>query len=203
MPRPPDAGNRPASPIEDRSLRPLLLLHVCCGPCATHAIDRLQIEYHLIAFFFNPNVYPQEEYERRLRAAATVCRACGVPMWLPEYAPAAWERAVRGHEDEPEGGKRCLACFSLRLRCTAAAGQRAGIPGLATTLTVSPHKDSGAIHRIGQEKAATHGLFFVSEDFKKNHGFQKSVQRSRELGLYRQRNCGCRFSQRAATVSRS
>jgi len=158
-------------------------------------IDRLRYKYHLIGFFFNPNIHPDEEFIRRLRAVATVCRATGVALWVPENDPATWTNAVRGREDDPEGGERCRVCFSVRLEGTAAAAQRASIPGFATTLTISPHKDSRFIHGIGQKTADTYQRFFISEDFKKKNGFQKSVQKSKELGLYRQRYCGCRFSQ--------
>jgi len=173
---------------------PTLLLHICCGPCAADVIDRLRNRYHLIAFFFNPNIHPEEEFDRRLVAAATVCRISGVALWVPANDPGMWIHAVRGTESAPEGGGRCRICFSFRLACTAAAARQASIPWFATTLTTSPHKDARVIHGIGEELAVRHQRLFLAEDFKKGGGFQESVRKSRQWGLYRQRYCGCRFS---------
>jgi len=94
----------PAFPGEKK--RPLLL-HLCCGPCAVHVIDLLKNEYHLIGLFINPNIQPEEEFARRLRAAARVCRSSGTALWIPDHRPERWQAAVRGHEDAPEGGQRC------------------------------------------------------------------------------------------------
>jgi epoxyqueuosine reductase len=171
-----------------------LLLHLCCGPCATHAMTLLHREYHLIGFFCNPNIHPEGEYYRRLHAVATACRESRVSLWIPGYDSEPWENGVRDRDLDAEGEERCRICFQIRLETTALAAQRASIPCFATTLTVSPHKDSRVIHQIGKELAGRYGRVFLSEDFKKENGFHKSVQKSRELGLYRQKYCGCRFS---------
>jgi epoxyqueuosine reductase len=154
----------------------------------------LQQEYHLIGLFFNPNIYPEGEFYRRLHAATTVCRESGVSLWIPGYDPEPWEIGVRGRGLDAEGGERCRICIQMRLETTALAAQRASIPFFTTTLSVSPHKDSRVIQGIGKELARKYGRVFLSEDFSKENGFHKSVQKSRELGLYRQKYCGCRFS---------
>jgi len=154
----------------------------------------LQREYHLVGFFFNPNIHPEGEFYRRLHAVATVCRESGVSLWIPGYDPEPWELGVRGRDLDAEGGERCRICFQLRLETTALAAQRASISTFSTTLSVSPHKDGRVIHRIGKRLAEKYGRVFLLDDFKKENGFHKSVQKSRELGLYRQKYCGCRFS---------
>lgn len=180
---------RPAGP----ALAPLLL-HICCGPCATHVIDCLRNRYRLVGFFYNPNIHPHEEFDLRLEAASVVCRTAGVPLWVPRQDRIGWSNRVRGRESDPEGGRRCRLCFLLRLGGTAVAARRASIPWFATTLTISPHKDSTVILRLGEDLATLHQNSFLSESFGRDGGFQQSVRKSKALGLYRQQFCGCRFS---------
>jgi len=182
-------GTRPPPKIA-----PFLLLHICCGPCATHVIELLKGSYRLVGCFYNPNVQPKEEYFRRLQAAATVCRAQGIPVWVPLYDPEPWLAAVKGNEHEPEGGRRCEICFTHRLDVVARLARRGSLDAFATTLTISPHKDAGEINQIGHELADAYSVAYLSSDFKKQHGFQKSLRKSKELGLYRQHYCGCCFS---------
>ncbi|MEW6440713.1 MAG: epoxyqueuosine reductase QueH [bacterium] len=171
-----------------------LLLHVCCGPCATHAIDVLKPCYRLVGCFHNPNIHPGPEYFRRLEAAVIVCRASSIPIWTTLYDPAPWLDAVRGAEQEREGGGRCEICFRQRLEATAEIARLGRFDLFATTLTLSPHKDAGKINSIGEEVASLFSVSYLPSDFKKEHGFHKSIEASRGLGLYRQRYCGCRFS---------
>jgi len=158
-------------------------------------IHLLRSRYRLIGFFYNPNIYPKEEFYRRLETAAVVCRLSGLALWLPENGSGTWTNTVRGSESDPEGGGRCRLCFALRLAGTAAVARQASIPWFATTLTVSPHKDSRVIQRIGKAMAETYQRCFLPEDFKRGGGFHESVRKSKALGLYRQHYCGCRFSQ--------
>ncbi|MDP2935483.1 MAG: epoxyqueuosine reductase QueH, partial [Dehalococcoidia bacterium] len=118
----------------------------------------------------------------------------GLPLLVSDYDTLRWHEAVRGLEDEPEGGLRCLACYRLRLEETAAIAQAQGFTHFTTTLSISPHKRADAINAIGQEVASRHGLEFYAADFKKKDGFTKSLRLSREAGLYRQDYCGCEFS---------
>lgn len=177
---------------------PSLLLHVCCGPCATHVFDLLKSSYHLVAFFYNPNIHPLGEFLARLEATARLCKQHEIGLWVPPHGPETWMEETRGRESDPEGGERCNICFRLRLDTTARMARMASLEGFATTLTISPHKNSKKINGIGNEIARRHGIAFLPADFKKKHGYQESVRKSRELDLYRQRYCGCCHSRRPA-----
>ncbi len=176
--------------------KPILLLHVCCGPCSTHVVDLLKSTYHLIGFFYNPNLYPEEEFNKRLEATARVFREGLCVLWVLPFDPAPWMEIVRGLGGEPEGGKRCEICIRHRLEVTARVAEAASVGSFGTTLSVSPRKRSLLINKIGIELSRTHGSSFYVADFKKKDGFLKSVQKSRHLGLYRQDYCGCCFTMR-------
>ncbi len=171
-----------------------LLLHTCCGPCASGCLWRLEAEGRTCTLFFsNSNLCSRAEYDRRLAAAETVAAHYGVELIADPYDHAAWLEAVRGLEAEPERGARCGKCFAFSLCRTAEAASRLG-RNFATTLTVSPHKNSRTIFAIGS--AWDH---FESWDFKKQDGFKRSVENSLALDLYRQNFCGCEFSMRTQT----
>ncbi len=173
-----------------------ILLLACCAPDATVAIERLRPEWEVVVYFYNPNIHPPEEYRLRAEEMRRVADAMQVELVLGPYEDAVWFQAVRGLEQEPEKGRRCLACFRMRLEATAKEALQRGIATFATTLTVSPHKDSRLICSLGHEVAATCGLAFLPANFKKQDGFKRSIELSRTLGLYRQNYCGCVFSQR-------
>lgn len=179
---------------DDRLLdvpREPLALHVCCGPCSTAAIERLSEQYRVTAVWYNPNILPAEEHDRRLAAMRTVSARTGVPLVELECDVEAWETACAGLMDEPEGGARCLVCFRMRLERVARWGAEQGFGALTTTLSISPHKPAAAINAIGAQVAAAHGLRFLAVDLKQRDGFLRSVELSRRWGLYRQRYCGC------------
>ncbi len=168
-----------------------LLLHTCCGPCASGCLWRLEQEgCPFVLFFSNSNLCDEAEYERRLAAAKTVAEHYGAELIADPYNHTAWLEAVRGLEAEPERGARCRKCFAFSLSRTAETAQRLGMK-FATTLTVSPHKNSSVIFEIGREWEN-----FIPWDFKKRDGFKKSTENSKAWGLYRQNFCGCEFSKR-------
>ncbi len=177
---------------------PRLLLHVCCAPCASSVIETLRDRARLTLFFYNPNIYPEEEYIRRRdevyrlveRARGGLTVSCG------SYCPDVFESAARGYETCPEGGGRCGECFRLRLTETARHAAEGRYDAFTTTLTVSPHKDARLINEIGGEVSRSVGVPFLPCDFKKRDGYARSVELSRRYGLYRQNYCGCRFSLR-------
>ena len=184
-----------AGTIDERDdERPRLVLHVCCGPCATVALERLVERFRVEAYFYNPNLWPRDEYDRRLDAARRVCERFGVPLAVGPEDFDAWREAVRGLEDEPEGGRRCDVCIAMRLRGAAEWAAERGAQWLTTTLTVGPQKRVERIHEVGRKIAEAHGLRWLDETFRKRGGFQRSVEISRELDLYRQDYCGCEFS---------
>jgi predicted adenine nucleotide alpha hydrolase (AANH) superfamily ATPase len=173
-----------------------LLLHICCGPCATHVIHALRAEYDVAGFFFNPNIHPAEEYHRRLEAAKTVCAQLDVRFMEGVFEPECFSHAVSGWEGEPENGKRCPVCYRLRLAETARRAAENGYPFIASTLTVGPMKKAALINPIGEEEARRAGLTFLASDWKKRDGYRHSCELSREMGIYRQHYCGCKFSMR-------
>ncbi|MEN9979300.1 MAG: epoxyqueuosine reductase QueH [candidate division WOR-3 bacterium] len=175
-------------------MKPRLLLHICCGPCATVVIERLAEQYQITGFFYNPNIYPREEYERRCAAVARVAAFFNVPLLRGEYDYRVFLSAVSGLEAEPEGGRRCQVCFQLRLLATARQAKELGFTLFASTLTVGPNKQAELINRLGSEAAEQSGINFLQGDWKKQDGFRRSVELSRQLDLYRQHYCGCEFS---------
>ena len=181
---------------EVESAKPLLGLHVCCGPCATVAIERLLPRFRLVCIWYNPNIYPPEEYQRRLANAIRACESFGLRLQQLSTSHRAWLEAVRGLEDAVEGRERCDVCIGLRLRAAAEAAAQAGCEYLCTTLTVGPQKNAEQIHRLGEHIAGQVGLRWLAETFRKKDGFRRSVELSRKLGLYRQDYCGCEFSLR-------
>ncbi len=183
-----------ARPSDDR---PRLALHVCCGPCATAVIERLQGRFRVEAVWYNPNIQPSEEHRRRLEGMERVAEIMDVPLTILEYDVEAWRDACDGLMDEPEGGARCDVCFRLRLQRAVAWAAGGGIGLVATTLTVSPYTPVERVNAIGERIAAAHGLDFLAESFRKRGGFQRSVELSKRWGLYRQSYCGCLPSRRS------
>lgn len=181
-----------------------LLLHSCCGPCSTACIERLLPDYRLTVFYYNPCITDRDEYEKRKENQIKVINEFNkdlkddemIKLIEGEYLPNDYFERVAGLETEPEGGKRCMACFEMRLEKTADAALRTGNNLFGTTLTVSPHKNFNAISEIGNRIALEKGIEFLDVDFKKRAGFQRSIELSKEMELYRQDYCGCEFSKR-------
>ncbi len=180
----------------DPLAQPRLLLHACCGPCATVALERLLPRYAVTVLWYNPNLYPAEDAERRREAVLAVAAASGVEVLAPAASEAEWLGAVAGLEAEPEGGRRCAECFRLRLCRTAELAASGGFTHFATTLSVGPQKKWDQILALGQAAATAAGVEFVAECFRRGGGFARSVELSKELALYRQNYCGCRYSVR-------
>ena len=175
--------------------RPRLLLHSCCGPCSSYVLEHLTRYFEVFLSYYNPNIQPRAEYDLRLENQLKVLeRIPGVTLVPCGYDGGAYDEAVRGLEDEPEGGARCTECFKLRLDFAAREAKRLGCDYFATTLTVSPHKDAQRINAIGEALAGKYGVKWLPGDFKKRDGYKRSIELSREFGLYRQNYCGCLFS---------
>jgi hypothetical protein len=180
-----------------------LIVHACCGPCATQVIELLSRDYRVTAFFYNPNIQPEEEYLNRLAALETFCRIKDIELVSGSYDHQEWLELVAGLEDQPEGGKRCEVCFAMRLQKTALVAVEHGFKAFSTTLSISPHKDARVINSIGRETGIQHNIIFLQGDFKKDNGYRKSCELSRQYGLYRQKYCGCLFSKNSPQRSRS
>lgn len=181
------------------SYLPQILLHICCAPDATAVVERLAPEYDVIGYFHNPNIHPEAEYCLRLRDTQEVAQVMGFKLLTEPYRPELWLKAVKGWEHEPEKGKRCEICFRFNLRATAKKAAALAIPYFTTTLTISPHKRSQSIFQAAESAAQEFQVRFLKIDFKKSHGFQRSLEISREMGLYRQKYCGCRYSRPEAS----
>lgn len=180
--------------IKTQEGHPKLALHSCCGPCSSYVLEYLKEYFDITLFYYNPNIYPAEEYDHRLREQLRLCDILQIPAIACEYRPEIFLDAVKGLEEEPEGGARCAKCFALRLDYTASYAQQRGFLLLTTTLTVSPHKNAQIINQIGQTVAERHGIHWLPSDFKKKNGYLRSIQLSQQFELYRQNYCGCKFS---------
>ena len=180
--------------------RPRLLVQCCCAPCSSHVLTLLAQGYACTAFFYNPNIMPQAEFDLRLAELQRFVRQCpdceGIGVQVPDYRPQEFLDAVRGLEQLPEGGQRCTACYTLRLQKTAEAAAAGGYDAFTTTLSVSPHKDAARLNEIGQKLSQQYGVAYLPADFKKNEGYKRSIALSAQYGLYRQDYCGCPFSKR-------
>lgn len=175
---------------------PSLLLHSCCAPCSSHCLSVLAPLAKVTVLYFNPNIFPAEEYEKRkseqmrfIKEAYPQVKVCDC-----DYDHTLFLAAVKGLEGEKEGGARCTECFRLRLTAAAQAAKTLGCDMFATTLTVSPHKNASLINEIGREIQAREGVEFLPSDFKKKEGYKHSILLSRRYSLYRQNYCGCEFS---------
>ena len=182
---------------------PRLLLHSCCAPCSSYVLEYLSEHFLITDFFFNPNITEEAEYRKRAEEMKRLIEAQPhvhpVAFLEGSYEPAAFFREAAGLENCREGGERCMKCFRLRLYETArtAAEGVSGLPPFdffTTTLTISPLKNAEAINAIGEEAAKVYGVPFLPCDFKKRGGFLRSIELSKEYGLYRQNYCGCIFS---------
>ncbi len=172
-----------------------ILLHACCGVCAAY-ISRALKEYfsEITLYFYNPNIYPESEYQKRLKAVRQVSFFNGLEIIHEEYNPRDWQKIVVGFEEEPEGGRRCVKCFEIRLRGTAGMAKNLGYQYFGTTLTVSPHKNAWMVNTIGKEVGDLYQIDFLEADFKKTDGFLKTARLAKKFKLYHQNYCGCNFS---------
>ncbi|MCF7875024.1 MAG: epoxyqueuosine reductase QueH [Candidatus Omnitrophica bacterium] len=169
-----------------------VLLHICCGVCASHAIEALQSKGYLVSgYFYNPNIYPYKEYCLRKQAAQKIAKFYKIELLSSGYDLSRWKKNCAIFKDEKEGGRRCDACFQLRLGETYKKAKDNNLDYFTTTLTISPHKQSQTIFKIGKNLAEDN---FLEIDFKKKDGFKKALEISKKLNLYRQNYCGCAYS---------
>ena len=194
------------------ALPPRLLLHSCCAPCSSSVLEQLAAHFLVTVLYYNPNIYPPEEYEFRKEEQKRFIRTYLFPNPVDfldcDYAPEEFYEAVKGLENEPERGGRCTVCYRLRLHRTAREAAAGGYDFFATTLTLSPLKDPERLNRIGmeeeaalREEAAGSAPRYLPSDFKKRNGYLRSLKISKECGMYRQEYCGCEFSLRQSVKS--
>lgn len=189
-----DRGRYGLMPVADGRL----LLHSCCAPCSGAIMRGLREDgIDFSVFFYNPNIHPREEYERRKDENKRYCEKIGVPFIDADYDVEAWLARVKGLEDEPERGKRCAICFSMRMERAALYAHENGFSVFATTLGLSRHKDQAQVYGCGQAAAARYdGLHFWPVNWRAGGGVQRADALAREEGFYRQDYCGCAYSLR-------
>lgn len=183
--------------------RPRLLLHACCAPCSSYVLEYLYEKTDITLFFYNPNISPESEFRQRASELARLLAETGreIPIIHPSYNPAQFAQIAKGLEGEPEGGRRCYRCYTLRLRETAACAVQKGFDLFTTTLSVSPHKNAAWLNEIGKRLETEYGVSYLCADFKKKDGYKRSIELSRQYGLYRQNYCGCSYSKAARRAS--
>ena len=177
-------------------MKPTLLLHVCCATCAAYVLKLLQPDYDVTAYYYNPNIYPEEEYQARFKETKKFCNENNIPFVEEPPDQEHWFELVKGHEEDPERGDRCTICYRMRLQKTVQYAKAHGFGGWGTDLSISPHKDAKRLNQIGYELADKFDLKYLEADFKKQDGFKKAMAISRECGFYRQNYCGCIYSQK-------
>ncbi len=172
-----------------------IILHACCAPCASYPIKKLiEDNYRLVVFFYNPNIYPKEEYLIRKNELENYCKKINIDFFEGAWEPEVYFEKVKGMELLGEKSLRCSACFNLRLEETAKFAIKNNIDSFTTTLSVSPHKNSEQIFKEGRLIAQKYGINFLEYNFKKSDGFKISRQIARENNMYSQIYCGCKFS---------
>ena len=177
-----------------------LLLHSCCAPCSTSVLERVVKYFDVTVFYFNLNITESEEYYLRLNEQKRFLKEAygdSVPLIEGRYFSREFFIMTEGYEKEPEGGARCTLCFENRLKETAEVAKQGDFDYFATTLTVSPHKNAELINSIGERLSNEHGVKWLFADFKKQNGYKRSIEISKEYEIYRQRYCGCLFSKYA------
>ena len=180
--------------IKKLTKKPTLLLHSCCGPCSSASMEKLCQHFNVTVVYYNPNIYPEEEYQKRLTAQKQICEKFNIELDELEYNEAEFLSKVKGLEAKKEGEERCTVCFALRLEKVASLAKQKGYDYFGTTLTISPHKNEQIINELGEALGEKYEVKFLPCDLKKHDGFKRSIQLSKQFNLYRQNYCGCRFS---------
>ena len=177
---------------------PSLLLHCCCGPCSSYVLDYLSEFFSITVLYYNPNIYPEKEYyfreEEQEKLIAKMEVKNHISFMRARFDPQEYYRAIKGHEKDREGGERCHICYELRLMETARIAKEEGFDFFTTTLSISPHKNSQVLNKLGGKVGEEVGVAYLYSDFKKKNGFKKSVDLTCKYDMYRQDYCGCVFS---------
>ena len=184
--------------VEQLDYTPKLLLHSCCAPCSSRCIEYLSNYFDITILYYNPNISPKSEYEKRKQEQIKFIKEFKSINKL-DYMDIGYDyndflNISKGLETEPEGGRRCIKCYNLRLEKTAIKAKEEGFDYFGTTLTVSPYKNSKILNELGEELSKKYNVSYLYSDFKKNNGYKRSIELSREYNLYRQDYCGCIFS---------
>lgn len=184
--------------INNTKIGSSLLLHACCAPCSSAVIERLSSIFKITILFFNPNINDKSEYDKRLSElknfVSKIKTKYPVNIIDGRYDPKEFFAISKGLEEEKERGKRCYKCYKLRLRETALVARQLKFDFFTTTLSISPYKNSLWLNEIGEDLSTQYDVSYLYADFKKNNGYKRSIELSKEYNLYRQDFCGCIYS---------
>ena len=184
--------------IQQTNQKPRLLLHSCCAPCSSYVLEYLCNYFSITVLYYNPNISPVEEYEYRkseqIRLINSLNSQNDIAFLDCDYDGESFEKIAKGKEDISEGGLRCFDCYELRLRKTAEIAFKGSFDYFTTTLSISPLKNAQKLNEIGENLEKEYGVLHLPSDFKKNNGYKRSVELSKEFNLYRQDYCGCIYS---------
>lgn len=183
--------------IEEGTI-PTLLLHSCCAPCSSYVLEYLSNFFKITIYYYNPNISPIEEYEKRVEEQKRLISELPVKNKVEfiegNYDNDLYEKTIEGLETEKEGGPRCFLCYRMRLSDTAKLAKEKGFDYFTTTLSISPYKNSKVLNEIGEELGNKYDIKYLYADFKKKDGYKRSIELSKIYGLYRQDYCGCKYS---------
>ncbi len=184
--------------ISNLTTVPKLLIHSCCAPCSSYVLEYLSKYFYITVLYYNPNIFPKEEYLYRIAEQQKLINAMEtvypVKFMGTDYTPEDFYTNIRGYEKEKEGGERCTICYKLRLEEAAVIAKEGGFDYFTTTLSISPLKDAKRLNEIGTALGEKYGVKYLVSDFKKKNGYKRSVELSKDYGLYRQDYCGCVYS---------
>lgn len=188
--------------LEKEKRVPSLFLHSCCAPCSSYCIEYLSQYFKISVFYYNPNIFPEEEYRKRVeeqkRLIASLPVKHPVSFLEGDYHPEEFFAMAKGMEKAPEGGERCFACYEMRLKESVLMAEKQGFDYITTTLSLSPLKNAEKLNEIGERLCEGRRTAYLNSDFKKKNGYKRSIELSREYDLYRQNYCGCVYSKPAA-----
>lgn len=180
--------------ITKEGKRPSLLLHACCAPCSSYCVEYLSKYFDITLYFYNPNIESQEEFDKRFNEFTKIYERFNVKAIEEKYDSREFYDAIKGFEKEKEGGDRCTICYRLRLQKSMEYAENNHFDYFASTLSISPYKDTERLNKIGEEISKDRNVLYLVNDFKKKGGYLRSTILSKEMGLYRQDYCGCVFS---------
>lgn len=183
--------------LEYQNIKPTLLLHACCAPCSSYVIEYLNKYFDITIYYYNPNIYPQNEYTRRMNELKKFLKETKYNIKLIEetYIPDEYYKSIKGYEKLGERSERCYKCYELRMRKSCTYAKKNNFDYFTTTLSISPYKNSTWINEIGEKLSDEYNIKYLYSDFKKKNGYKRSLELSKEYNLYRQDYCGCVYSE--------
>ena len=185
---------------EKNNFRPKILIHSCCAPCSTYVLEYLSEISDITIFFSNSNIHPKKEYIKRMLVQKDFVEEFNkrndkkIKFLADEYSPNKFISAVKGHEEDREGGDRCHICYEMRLDSSAQKAEELGYDYFASALTLSPKKNATVINEAGYVLQEQVSIYYLPSDFKKNNGYRRSVEMCNDYNIYRQCYCGCVFA---------